>query len=179
MSFIRPKGANTAPTDKFGISDGAARKRRSYKSNGTKSPRISNSSRTDLNKTVEATLEGREPSNSSNPGSPTAHNPSSGENGEGNAITAGKKIKKGILKRSAAVPLPLGSPTKHDPEEYYHAKKKLKKAMLEAYRLVLPACIQQPWLIHIKQRARNSEQLSSESFANASRLKLRPLDGRR
>lgn len=110
--------------------DGLSRKRHRYRSDGRRTPKADTLSNTDLNKATEAA---NNTSGSSDPDSPTSQDKGAAESVEnGDGRTRGKKIKN-ILQKDTSITQPLAS-MKHEPEEYYHAKKKLKKAVLECYR---------------------------------------------
>ncbi|THH32928.1 hypothetical protein EUX98_g1237 [Antrodiella citrinella] len=109
----RPK-ATTKFTDAYRNTPSLSRSRSRHGSTAHNA----SSSRTDVRTPTQ------DAGGSSDPDSPTSFNTT--ENG------TGKKVRHSLQKKADATQaLALA---KHDPEEYYHAKKKLKKAVLECYR---------------------------------------------
>lgn len=130
---MRPKAKLS---DNYGITNDPMHKRRQWPLDGSNTPdNVASSSQTDLNKTSETQNETS--GSSDEPDSPTGYKPSvpvsRGGREPGEAGGIGKKIQHGLQKSTSAAPS-LSMATKHDPEDYYHAKKKLKKAVLECYR---------------------------------------------
>ncbi|KAH8084370.1 EXS family protein/ERD1/XPR1/SYG1 family protein [Cristinia sonorae] len=116
-SLIRP---SVRFTDNYNPEDPSQKSRQG-------SPRPSISSRTELPKIKEP-----ETSGSSDPDSPTSRqSPGDAGNTSGGGRTLGKKIRQSFQRHP---PVLKALTAKYDPEEYYQAKKKLKKAVLECYR---------------------------------------------
>ena len=99
------------------------RKRRRFRADGSQSPKKDTPSRTDLKKHLEQDVEFLNVSDRSESG---------GES------STGKKAKSRPNTATSHAPghVQLGPHLKYDPDDYYHAKKKLKKAVLESYRSV-------------------------------------------
>ncbi|TCD67423.1 hypothetical protein EIP91_012395 [Steccherinum ochraceum] len=126
FSIMRPKARLL--NDRFRSPEGGGRRRRHYV-NGRRSSKASSSSRTNINKSPP--LQGE--SSGSDPESPTSHfSHTANVSVDSPSQSSTKNLRQSIQKRAAG-PLPAAV-VRHDPEDYYHAKKKLKKAVMECYR---------------------------------------------
>ncbi|KAK7686014.1 hypothetical protein QCA50_010825 [Cerrena zonata] len=118
-----PLRHTTAPVPRSRASSiSNTRKRRRFRADGSNSPKKDAPSRTDLNKQVEQEVEHLNVSDQS----------------ESGGSSSGKKVKSRPNTANSHAPSQsqgqLDLQLKYDPEDYYHAKKKLKKAVLECYR---------------------------------------------